>query len=68
MGNYNSIQLGNARDELNKSLDTFVKTYVEYNNKNPQDNGQKASDSQRILNNTMLLFLSVVLIHLFFSW
>lgn len=50
MGNYNSIQLGNARDELNKSLDTFVKTYVEYNNKNPQDNGQKASDSQRILN------------------
>lgn len=50
MGKYNSIQLGNARDELNKSIDTFAKTYVEYNNKNPQDDGQKNADSQRIQN------------------
>lgn len=56
MGKYNSvmgdnsIQLGNARDELNKSIDTFAKTYVTYNTKNPQDDGQNNADSQRILN------------------
>ena len=50
MGNYKSIQLENARDELNNSLDTFAIAYSVYNNKNPQDDGQKNADSQRIQN------------------
>lgn len=46
----NFIELGNARDELNRYIDTYAKKYVAYNNKNPQDDGQNNADSQRILN------------------